>query len=431
METSTRIPCFLAALLGLALVAVAAVPTPAGADYTSRAAALHARLFTIDAHLDTPTFSLIHTGWDFGQRHDPAIDYSQIDLPRMREGGLKAAFFAVWLDQGPRTPAALRAAGDRARRIILKTRETITRNADMCELALTADDGSRIAVAGKRAIYLSLENGYAIGKDLSLLTTYQQLGVRMAGITHWKNNDLGDSSTDEKPEWNGLSPLGRDYVRECNRLGLVIDASHVSDAALREVLAISRAPIVLSHSGCKALNDHPRNIDDELLRALAAKGGVIHFNALDRFVVPLPKEPAFAAAEQEFEKTYLGRELSDAEIAVAEREWQKLVQRFYPVPRATLDDYLRHFAHAIKVAGIDHVGIGTDMDGGGRLIGLQDASDYPKITLALLQRGYSEADIAKIWGGNTLRVLRAAEDCARSLQRPQSSADSAKPIDKS
>jgi membrane dipeptidase len=431
MNVFKLIPCFLTAWCGVAAMTLAAASTPADADLAARAAALHQRLFTVDAHLDTPTFSLIHTGWDFGQRHDPAIDYSQIDLPRMREGGLKAAFFAVWLDQGPRTPVALRAACDRARRIILKTRETISRHAGMCELALSADDGPRIAATGRRAIYLSLENGYAIGKDLSLLTTYQQLGVRMAGITHWKNNDLDDSSTDEKPEWNGLSPLGRDYVRECNRLGLVIDASHASDAALREVLAISRAPIVLSHSGCRALCDHVRNVDDDLLRKVAAHGGVIHLDAVANYVVKKSKDPAFAAAEEQFEKSYAGRELSDAEIAGQERAWQALLQRFFPVPHATLDDFVKHVVHAIEVAGIDHVGIGTDFDGGGRLAGLQDAGDYPKITLALLRRGYSEADIAKIWGGNTLRVLRAAEDCARSLQRPQSSADSAKPIDKS
>jgi membrane dipeptidase len=404
----------LSALLGAATGLSA--QTTADADLAARAAALHRRLFTIDTHLDTPTVQWLLPGWDFSRRHDWPNDYSQCDLPRMREGGLTAAFFAIYLEPSARTPAALLAARNRTLRFLVNARETIARHATECALALTADDGPRIAATGKRAIYLSIENGYAIGQDLSLLTTYQQLGVRLAGITHWKNNDLGDSSTDEKPEWNGLSPLGRDYVKECNRLGLVIDASHASDAVLREVLALSRTPVVLSHSGCKALCDEKRNIDDDLLHQLAAKGGVIHLNAVAAFVAKRPDNPAYTAAEDQLDKRYEGRELSDAESGEKEWEWLKLTRKFYPVPSATLEDYMKHVFHAIEVAGIDHVGIGTDLDGGGRLAGLEDMSDYPKITLALLQHGYSEADISKIWGGNTLRVLRAAEEYARSEQ---------------
>lgn len=419
MKSSRLVACFFATWWGFAPPSLAATPAPAAPDLAARAAALHQRLFTIDAHFDTPTVSLLRPGWDFGSRHDWPTDHSQCDLPRMRAGGLAAGFFAIFLDQGARTPEALLATRNRTLRLLLNTRETIARHAAECELALTAAAGLRIAATGKRAIYLSIENGYAIGKDLSLLTTYHQLGVRMAGITHWKNNDLGDASTDDKPEWNGLSPLGRDYVRECNRLGLVLDASHVSDAALREVLALSRTPIVLSHSGCKAVCDHPRNIDDDLLRQLAAKGGVIHLNSLAAFVATRPKNPAYEAAEDQLDKRYEGRELSDRESGEKEWEWLKLTRQFYPVPSATLADYLKHVFHAIEVAGIDHVGIGTDFDGGGRVVGLEDASDYPKITLALLQRGYSEVDIAKIWGGNTLRVLRAVEEHAGS-RRPRS-----------
>ena len=406
-----------AALLGLA--ATVSAQSSTDTDLAARAAALHRRLFTIDTHLDAPTTSWLRPRWNFGQQHDWPTDLSQCDLPRMREGGLAAAFFAIFLDQGARTPEALLATRNRTLRFLVNARETIVRHAAECELALTTADGPRIAATGKRAIYLSLENGYAVGKDLSLLTTYQQLGVRMAGITHFKNNDLGDSSTDEKPEWNGLSPLGRDYVKECNRLGLVVDASHVSDAAFREVLALSQTPVVLSHSGCKALCDVPRNIGDDLLRQLAAQGGVIHLNAVASFVVKVPpKIPAYEAAKEWLAAKYEGRELTDAEVGESALEYAKLQLQFRPVPRATLEDFMQHVCHAVEVAGIDHVGIGTDMDGGGRLAGLEDMSDYPKITLALLKRGYSEEDIAKVWGGNTRRVLRAAEEYARNIQRP-------------
>jgi membrane dipeptidase len=395
---------------------LAPAQSPPDADLATRAADLHGRLFTLDAHLDTPTVSLVLPGWDFAQRHEWSADLSFCDLPRMREGGLAAAFFAINLEQGPRTPEALLAARNQVLRVLAKARETIVRNSTACEMALSADDGPRIAATGRRAIYLSIENGHAVGRDLSLLGLYHQLGVRMAGITHMKNNDLGDSSTDEKPEWNGLSPLGRDYVRECNRLGIVVDASHVSDAVLREALTLSQTPVILSHSGCRTIHNHPRNVDDDLLRQLAVRGGVIQIVAVARYLADYTPPPELQAAKEQHAAGYSGRELTEFEAAERDRGSLRIYHEFYPVAPATLDDFMRHLVHAIEVAGIDHVGIGSDMDGGGRLADLEDVSAFSKITLTLLQRGYSEADIAKIWGGNTLRVLRAAEAHARSLR---------------
>lgn len=393
------------------------------AELRARAAALHQRIFTIDTHVDTPMASLRLPGWNLGERHDPAATLTQCDLPRMREGGLDAGVFAIYLDQGRRTPEGLAAARDTALRYFVNAREHIARHPDQCELALSAADGPRIAASGRRAIYLSIENGYAIGRDLSLLATYYQLGARIFGFVHNGNNDLADSIRPEKgPEWNGLSPLGREAVQECNRLGLVIDASHAADATLRELIERSQTPVMLSHSACRAVSNHPRNVPDDLLRAVAARGGVIQMNSVAGFMVKVPENPEFNAAENRLDARYAGRVLSDAENAELYLAQRRLRAKHFPVIPATFDDFLKHLFHAIDLVGADHVGIGADMDGGGGVVGLEDVSAYPKITLALLRRGLSEGDVEKIWGGNTLRLMRAAEDFARQARAPAKSA---------
>ena len=396
----------------LALVTLPALCAETDAELAARAAALHARIFTIDTHIDVPTASLRRSGWDISQRHDVQTDNSQCDFPRMREGGLKAGVFAVYLPQGPRTPEGLAAARDNALRAFLDIHKVAARFPDLCELAFTAADGPRIQAAGKLAIYLSIENGYAIGTDLTLIKTHYGLGARIFGVTHFSNNDLGDSATDVKgPEWHGLSPLGRQAVAECNRLGLLLDASHASDAVLHQLIALSATPVILSHSDCAAVNPHPRNVSDDLLRELAAHGGVIQMNMLSDYLIPVPPNPAREAARARIMAKVAGRELSDNERAAVMKEMHDLAQQF-PGPRATVDDFLKHLFHAIDVVGADHVGIGADMDGGGGVTGLEDVSGYGQITLALLKHGVSEADVEKIWGGNMLRLLRAAEDYA-------------------
>ncbi|MSU50462.1 MAG: membrane dipeptidase [Opitutus sp.] len=384
------------------------------AELAARAAALHARLFTIDTHLDTPTLSLRRPGWDISQRHVQATDFSQVDFPRMVEGGLKAAVFAAYVDQGPRTPAGYAAVRDNALRSFLRVREMTARFPQDCGLALAAADGPRLMAAGKRAIFLSIENGYAIGQDLTLLKTYHDLGVRLFGFVHNGNNDLGDSSQPgtNGPEWNGLSPLGAEAVKECNRLGLVIDGSHAADTTVRQLLAQSSTPIILTHSGCAALRKHARNVSDDLLRELAAHGGVIQVNMVPLFLIDLPPNPELESAQARRTARESGRILTDAEDVALMLDLYRLRAEKIKV-RATFDDFLKHLFHAIAIAGAGHVGIGADMDGGGGVTGLEDVSQYPKITLALLKHGVSEADVEKIWGGNTLRVLRAAEDHAK------------------
>jgi membrane dipeptidase len=274
----------------------------------------------------------------------------------------------------------------------------------------------RITQSGRRAIFLSIENGYAIGKDLTLLKTYHGLGARFFGVVHNGNNDLADSSQPDRvkprnPDWNGLSPLGREVVAECNRLGLVLDGSHASDETVRQLLELSRTPVMLTHSACRAVFDHPRNASDDLLRAIARQGGVVQVNTVSEFLRKLPVDAAYNAARQEVTTKWTGRN-SEADVAQASRERARLRWKF-PDRNATLEMYVEHLLHAVKIAGADHVGIGSDFDGGGGVVGLEDVSDYSKITRALLKAGLSEDDVAKIWGGNTLRVLRAAEEFAK------------------
>ena len=377
------------------------------------ARALHERLFTLDTHSDTPTASLMRTGWDFAARHDHATDHSQIDLPRLREGGMDAMVFAVYVGQMARSPEAWRVVHERAVRCFERTHAVIRDNAAACALALTAEDGPRLKAAGKRAIYLSIENAYSLGHDVTNVAKFHALGVRMLGLTHMANNELADSSTDPRgAEWGGLSPFGREVVAECNRLGLVMDASHASDGALRDLLEVSRAPVVLSHSGPRACCDHPRNIGDDLLRSLAAQGGVLHINALSISLVDAPgnrRTQAIADVLMRYQDTVP----TPAALAAEDRDYD-VACAAWPNPRVTLDDFIRHIEHTVAIAGIDHVGIGCDLDGGGGYFeGLRDVADFPNITAALVARGWGEAELAKLWGGNTLRVLRAAEAMRR------------------
>jgi len=239
---------------------------------------------------------------------------------------------------------------------------------------------------------------------------FHRLGVRMIGLTHMLNNDVADSSTDPRgPEWRGLSPLGREVVAECNRLGVILDASHASDDALRDLLQYSAAPVILSHSGCRAVCDHPRNIDDERIRKLAAKGGVIQINAYSDYMVRVPEIPALDEAMRALSQKYGPyRTLSGATFKAYVEE-RRAIEARYPRPRATMDDLMAHIVHTLKLVGPDHVGIGLDLDGGGGVTGLDDVADIPEITRRLLAAGYGESDLAKIWGGNVLRLLREAE----------------------
>lgn len=399
--------------LSLAFGLSSALVWPAAAGATSDAKEVHAGLLTLDTHLDTPA-NFGRPGWDMLDRHSVA-EGSHVDYPRMVEGGLSGGFFAIFTPQGPLTPEGERSARDAALIRAVEIHEMVARHSDQFAIALKADDAPAILARKKRIVFLSIENSYPLEGDLSLMATFQKLGVRLIGPIHFKNNALGDSSTD-KPEWHGLSPLGKTFVAEANRLGLVLDASHASDDVLDQMIALSKTPVILSHSGCKAVYDHPRNIDDARLKALADSGGVIQVNSLSAYLIPIPKNPAREAAMGALmQKASNASKLSPDEQAALRAEF-KSIEAKYPQPMATFDDFMNHLLHALKIAGVDHVGIGTDMDGGGGVTGMEDVASYPRITERLLAAGYTKSDLEKIWGGNVLRVLKQAEQYKASLK---------------
>jgi membrane dipeptidase len=396
-------------IVSLAALLLAATATQAlAAGKSSPARQAHDAAIVLDTHFDTPANFGI-PGWSMLQRHSYEADGSQVDLPRMIEGGVDGGFFAVFTPQGPRGVEGFHAARDYALYRAVEIREMVAKHGDKFELATKADDAAAILSRGKRFVYVSMENSDPVSGDLSLMTTFYKLGVRVMGPVHTRNNDLADSATD-KPEWGGLSPAGKAFVAEANRLGIVIDGSHASDESLDQMIALSKTPILLTHTGCKDVFNHPRNIDDNRLRALAAKGGVIQINAFSNYMVAVPVIPEREAAMKELIAKVgpPGRNMTDAQRK-AFNEGRKAIDAKWPVPRANLDDFMAHMLHAIKVVGVDHVGVSGDFDGGGGITGLEDVTDYPAITERLIAAGYTPQDVAKIWGGNALRVLKAAE----------------------
>ncbi len=379
-----------------------AAPKKAAAD---PATVLQQRLLTLDTHLDTPA-SLVLPGWSIMDAHTVQGDYTQVDLPRMKWGGLDGGFWAIYTPQGPLTPEASSKARDFALMRGVAIREMVAAHPESFALASKAADATAIKASGKRVVYLSIENAWPLGDDPTLLRSFYAMGVRISGFAHFRTNQFADSSTD-KAKWDGLSPLGVQLLAEMNRLGVVPDLSHSSDRALDDALRLSKAPLILTHSGCKAVFDHPRNIDDAHLKALADAGGVIQINSV--YVKGLKQSPEREAAMKALEEKYP----EDKTLTAAERQTmlaeRHAIDAKYPEVRASFDDVMANLLHALKVAGVDHVGIGLDWDGGGGVAGLEDIADLPKITKALLAAGYTEADVAKIWSGNVLRVLAGAE----------------------
>lgn len=396
--------------ISLAILLASAAPSAfaAKAKPLPAWAIAHRDAIVLDTHFDTP--ALFHLpGWDILDRHSYAADGSQVDLPRMIDGGVDGGFFALFTPQGARGVEGNNKARDYALVRATEIHEMVAKHADRFAIALKADDAARIVAEHKRFVFISMENGSPVAGDISLLQAFYALGLRMAGPVHFLTNDLGDSATD-KPEWGGLSPMGKDFVAEANRLGIVLDASHSADSVLDQMLALSKAPIILSHSGCRAIFDNPRNVDDDRLRALAKNGGVIQINAFSNYMVATPKIPEREAALAKLMKDIgvTGREMTP-EQRKAFLAGKRPIDTKWPVPRANLDDYMKHMLHAIQVAGIDHVGVSGDFDGGGGIEGLESVADYPKISQRLMAAGYSKEDVAKVWGGNALRVLREVE----------------------
>jgi len=383
-----------------------------------RAWAIHQKILTLDTHCDT-AMRLLRGNWNPAERHDPSLPESgKIDLPRMKEGGLDAVFFAAFVSQGPRTEDGYRQARKRAEELIQAVKKMILDNNSTIGLAVNPEEAYSLKKEGKLVAFLGIENGYAIGQDLSLIQYFYDSGVRYITLCHSSDNDICDSSTDRQdPEDNGLSEFGRKVVEECNRVGMLIDISHASDRSFYEVLAASRAPIFASHSSARAVCDNPRSLSDEMIKALAAKGGVIQICFLSSYVKTPKPNPAREKALTEFRAKYGNwRNIQDEEIRRKIMEEMQEINRKFPPDLATVKDLVDHIDHVVKLVGVDYVGIGTDFDGGGGVLGCNDVSEMVNVTVELLRRGYSEKDIEKIWGKNFFRVFNEAQAVARKLR---------------
>jgi len=377
-------------------------------EISPRAKKLHFSSIVVDTHDDT-TQRLLTPGFDIGVRHTDG----SIDIPRMREGGLGAIFFSIWMSGTVTGPEAVKRSLDQIDAI----REMVRTHAKDLVLCTTAAEIRRAHADGKIAVLMGVEGGHMIDSDLAVLRSYADLGVRYMTLTHSVNDEWADSSTD-KPAHNGLTDFGKEVVREMNRQGMMVDISHVADKTFYDALAISQAPMIASHSSCRALCDHPRDMTDDMIKALASKGGVIHINYYVGFLSQeyrdaMKSNPELDKQMQaEIEKRCGKNE--DCQL----REGDNLVREAVAagkLPRVTWEAIIQHIDHAVKLVGADHVGLGSDFDGANMPYGMEDVSMIPKITDALLKKGYSEADIRKILGENTIRVMEQVQATAKSL----------------
>lgn len=378
----------------------------------AKADRIHAEALTLDTHGDLPNFMLSRPDFNISHRHDPYATGSRIDLPRMKEGGLDAMFFAVYLGQGPRTVEGNADAKKRALALFDLVHGITTRHSDLAGLATTPEEAYALKKEGKRAIFIGVENGWAIGRDLSLIQHYYDLGARYITLTHTRNNDICDSSTDPAGlEHNGLSAFGKEVVKEMNRIGMIIDVSHISDESFYDCLKYSSAPIVATHSSARTLYDHPRNLSDDMIKALAAKGGVVQMNMLANYL--RASNPVRAKAMAALRTKYPQRvsELTEADRDARQREMDR-INKEHPENVATLQMVMDHIDYIVNLVGVDYVGIGPDLDGGGGVQDMYDVSEMGNITYELVKRGYSEEDIHKIWSGNFFRVMKEAQKVA-------------------
>ncbi len=392
-------------VLGVAPLYLAA----SGDEVSPRARQLHFRSIVVDTHDDT-TQRLIYQRFDLGERHADG----DIDIPRMRDGGLGAIFFSIWIPGSITGAEAVKRALDQ----IDAVREQVRRHPKDLALCATADEVRRAHAQGKIAALMGMEGGHMIASDLGALRMYAALGVRYLTLTHSVNDEWADSSTD-KPAHNGLTDFGKDVVRELNRLGVMVDISHVADKTFYDALAVSRAPMIASHSSCRAICDVPRNMTDDMIKALAAKGGVIQINYHVGFLsqefrdASRANEELLKARNAEVEKK-CG---ADEACQLLDGEWmiRELVAEG-KLPEVSWEKIVEHIDHAVKLVGADHVGLGSDFDGANMPYGMEDCSHLAQITEALLKKGYSDADTQKILGGNTLRVMAEVERVSREMQ---------------
>ncbi|HLN21438.1 MAG TPA: dipeptidase [Bacteroidales bacterium] len=372
-----------------------------------KAERIHSSILTVDTHCDTP-MNFEGSDFNLGDRHNEGC----VDFPRMIEGGLHSEFFAVFIGQGPLDDSSCNAVHAQALRIFNSIHENIRKNSEVAELALTSADAYRIKKAGKIAAFIGLENGYPIGKDISRVEEFYNLGARYITLAHSLNNDICDSSTDAKgPLNNGLSDFGEEVVLEMNRLGIMVDVSHISDKAFFDVLDITHAPVIASHSSCRALCGSPRNLTDDMLLALKENGGVIQICILSSYLKTPEPNPEMNDLLNKVRQKYGNYNALPEDSKRMMRAEYKAVQKQYE-KLASVKDIADHIDHAVQVIGIDHVGIGTDFDGGGGVEDCMDASQLKNITIELLRRGYTKAQLEKIWGGNIMRVMKEVERLA-------------------
>jgi membrane dipeptidase len=373
----------------------------------SQAPAVHTRAIVIDTHADTTQRLVFDPRFNIGERHSDG----NIDIPRMKDGGMDGLFFSIWVPSDVTGPTAVKRAFDQ----IDAVREAARTHPTDLVLATTAADVRRAASEKKIAALMGVEGGHMIDDDIRQLRNFFALGARYMTLTHFKNNNWADSSTD-KPAHNGLTAFGKDVVREMNRLGMMVDISHVADKTFYDALEVTSAPVIASHSSCRALTNHPRNMTDDMLRALAKNGGVVMINYHAGFidedfrVASEKKNGDVVASMSAMSKKCGGNEACST--MESERIDHEAMEKGL-LPKVSWERIIDHIDHAVKVAGADHVGLGSDFDGATMPIGLEDVSKLPKISDALLKKGYSEQDVEKILGGNILRVMEAVERAAK------------------
>jgi membrane dipeptidase len=411
-------------LFAPALLAITAC-SGLGSDMAIEADAIHARCLTLDTHKDISSQlapeqlpSDPATRQRYQESYDPTVRGSQqVDFVKMREGEYDCAFFIVYTPQRKLTDAGYQGAYVEANKKFTAIHRMCRLYPDHIGLATTAADVERLHSEGKLIACIGIENGYPMGLELQRIQEFHEKGARYMGIAHNGHTQLGDSHTPAEPMHNGLSDLGVQAIAEMNRVGIMVDVSHASKNTMLHAVKVSKAPVIASHSGASAVNKHSRNLDDEQLRAIAENNGVVQCVALASFLKSNPERREAIGALRK--KLGIARgttgDLSAEELQTRFakfREQSKALDAQYPP--ANVSTYVDHIEHIIKIAGIDHVGIGSDFDGGGGITGWQDASESRNVTRELVRRGHSEADIQKIWSGNLLRVWRDVEAVAAS-----------------
>ena len=376
-----------------------------------RAQQLHFSSIVLDTHDDT-TQRFFSKSYDLGKRNPDG----HVDIPRMRQGGMNAIFFSIWIDGRIMGPPAVQKALDQ----IDAVHENVRKYSKDMVFARTAEEVRRAHAQGKIAALMGVEGGHMIGNDIRMVRVFGDLGVRYMTLTHFYNDEWADSSTD-KPAHNGLTEHGKEIVREMNRQGIMVDISHVSDKTFYDALEVSKAPLIASHSSCRALCDHVRDMSDEMIKALAAKGGVIQINYEKSFIDQSYKTAydkatgggGVVGALNQMEKDCAGDQecVTRAEVALERKMTDE-----GKLPHVSWERIVDHIDHAVKLVGADHAGLGSDFDGATMPDGMDDCSKLPKITEALLRKGYSDGDIRKILGENTLRVMEQVERVSHEMQ---------------